>query len=107
MKRTQSPTVAIVKVCLLALSQVTAARFCLAQPDPNWLDHDRRRPPPPEVTPAIPSTQEKAGKAPSDATVLFDGKDLSQWASMDGSPTAWIVKDGYMECVKGSGYART
>jgi hypothetical protein len=26
---------------------------------------------------------------------------------MDGSPTRWILRDGYMECVKGSGYART
>src|SRR5689334_14948075 len=78
-----------------------------AQPDPNWLDHDRARPLPAVITPAVPSTQDQVGKAPSDATVLFDGKDLSQWASMDGSPTKWIVKDGYMECVKGSGYVRT
>lgn len=74
---------------------------CLAQPDPNWIDHDRNRPMPPVITPAQP------GKAPSDAVVLFDGKDLSHWVSMDGSPTKWIVKDGYMECVKGSGYIRT
>src|SRR5262249_9551020 len=38
---------------------------------------------------------------------LFDGKDLSQWVSLDGSPTKWISRDGYMECVKGSGYIRT
>ena len=80
---------------------------CFAQPDPNWLDHDRNRPQPPLVTPATASTQEQAGKPPSDATVLFDGKDLSQWSSMDGSPTKWITRDGYMECVKGSGYIRT
>jgi hypothetical protein len=78
-----------------------------AQPDPNWLDHDRNRPQPPVVTPVSASTQEQPGKPPSDATVLFDGKDLSQWASMDGSPTKWITRDGYMECVKGSGYIRT
>jgi 3-keto-disaccharide hydrolase len=77
------------------------------QPDPNWLDHDRSRPQPPAVTPATPGTPEQAGKAPSDAVVLFDGKDLSQWSSMDGSPTKWITRDGYMECVKGSGYVRT
>lgn len=73
----------------------------LAQPDPNWLDHDRARPQPPVVTPG------EAGKPPSDATVLFDGKDLSSWVSMDGTPTKWISRDGYMECVKGSGYVRT
>ena len=78
-----------------------------AQPDPDWLPHDRNRPQPTVIEPATPSTQEQVGKAPSDATVLFDGKDLSPWASMDGTPTQWIVKDGYMECVKGSGYIRT
>src|SRR5271169_1314298 len=59
------------------------------QPDPNWLDHDRDRPQPAVVTPATPSTQTQPGEAPSDAIVLFDGKDLSQWSSMDGSPTKW------------------
>lgn len=80
---------------------------CLAQPDPNWLAHDRTRPLPPAIEPGTASTQEQVGKAPSDAVVLFDGKDLSPWVSLDGSPTKWIVKDGYMECVRGSGYVRT
>src|SRR5262249_28680718 len=79
----------------------------LEHPDPRWVDHDRRRPQPPVVTGAVPSTAQSAGKAPSDAVALFDGKDLSQWASMDGTPTKWIANDGYMECVKGSGYVRT
>src|ERR1043166_319609 len=95
------------KPALTVLTVTTFASLCLAQPDPNWLDHDRDRPLPPVVTPAVPSTQDQVGKAPSDATVLFDGKDLSQWASMDGSPTKWIVKDGVLECVRGSGYVRT
>ncbi len=94
---------ALTAVLVSVLSQTN----CSAQPDPNWLAHDRNRPLPPVVTPATPSTQTQAGKAPSDAVVLFDGKDLSQWVSMDGSPTKWIVRDGYMECVKGSGYIRT
>jgi hypothetical protein len=86
---------------------MAAVMQCGAQPDPNWLDHDRARPQPPVVTGATASTQEQPGQAPSDAVVLFDGKDLSQWASMDGTPTRWIVRDGYMECVRGSGYVRT
>jgi 3-keto-disaccharide hydrolase len=90
----------------IAISVLSGA-VCLAQPDPNWLDHDRNRPQPPVVQPATASTQEQPGKPPSDATMLFDGKNLSQWCSMDGSPTKWIVRDGYMECVKGSGYIRT
>ncbi len=78
-----------------------------AAPDPNWLDHDRDRPQPPVVTPGEPAARDRAGTPPSDAIVLFDGKDLSSWVSMDGTATKWISRDGYMECVKGSGYVRT
>ena len=92
---------------ILCAAELSVQTVCLGQPDPNWLDHDRARPLPPVVSPAAPSTPERAGKPPSDAVVLFDGKDLSQWVSMDGSPTKWITRDGYMECVKGSGYVRT
>ena len=38
---------------------------------------------------------------PADAVVLFDGKDLSNWAYVDsGKPAEWKVENGYME-VKG------
>jgi len=95
------------KLLWLCAAQLAHQHLCYAQPDPNWLDHDRGRPLPPAITPATSSSQEAAGKPPSDAVVLFDGKDLSQWVSMDGTPTKWITRDGYMECVKGSGYVRT
>ncbi len=100
-------TVTLLKFLALAVLPLSSATNCLAQPDPNWLDHDRDRPSPPVITPATASTQEQSGQPPSDATVLFGGQDLSQWVSMDGSPTKWITRDGYMECVKGSGYVRT
>jgi hypothetical protein len=80
---------------------------CAAAMDPNYIGHDRTRPQPPVIDPGVASTQDQAGKAPSDAVVLFDGTDVSKWASMDGTPTKWIARDGYMECVKGSGYIRT
>lgn len=80
---------------------------CLAQPDPSWKIHDTSRPRPPVIEPGTPSTPEQPGKPPSDATVLFNGKDASQWCSMDGSAPKWIVRDGGFECVKGSGYVRT
>jgi hypothetical protein len=78
-----------------------------AQPDPAWLAHDRERPQPPVVDPGQPSTPADPGKPPSDAIVLFDGKDLSAWAAMDGVPTRWVVREGYMECAPNSGYIRT
>jgi hypothetical protein len=101
------PMIGLSGLLWLFALQVTWSERCLAQPDPNWRDHDRDRPLPAVVAPATSSTQEMPGKAPSDATVLFDGNGLSRWVSMDGSPTKWIERDGYMECVKGSGYVRT
>ncbi|MEP6904339.1 MAG: DUF1080 domain-containing protein [Actinomycetota bacterium] len=35
-------------------------------------------------------------KPPSDAIILFNGTDLSEWQNVDGSPTKWVVKDGVM-----------
>jgi hypothetical protein len=86
---------------------LAAAMPMRAAPDPNWVWHDRDRPQPAVVEPGTFSSQEEPGRPPSDAIVLFDGKDLSQWVAMDGSPTKWIVRNGVMECVPGSGYART
>jgi hypothetical protein len=100
-----TPRHSVALAALLVFGALSQAGF--AQPDPNWLDHDRDRPQPAVVTPATSSTEEQPGQPPSDATVLFDGKDISQWVSMDGTPTKWITRDGYMECVKGSGYVRT
>ncbi len=68
----------------------------------RWLIHDVNRPAPPVVTPGTLSTE-----APSDAIVLFDGIDLSEWMDPNGNPTKWVMGDGYMECVKGSGYIQS
>jgi hypothetical protein len=76
-----------------------------------WAIHDRNRPQPAVVTPAGVSTQEKPGKPPSDAVVLFDGtpESLAKWEADKNppEPTKWIVKDGALECVPKSGYIRT
>jgi hypothetical protein len=40
---------------------------------------------------------------PSDATVLFDGKDLSAWRSINGGDAKWKLKDGYVEVAPGTG----
>jgi len=63
----------------------------------QWKVHDMDRPAPEVVTPGADSSQ-----APSDAIVLFDGTDLSQW-----QPTKWVIRDGVMESVKGAGYIKT
>lgn len=67
-----------------------------------------KQPPPPVVTPGTCSTQDQPGTAPSDAVVLFDGKDLENWTSTSqGKPTKWVVKDGAMMPTPGSGMIRS
>jgi hypothetical protein len=41
------------------------------------------------------------GEVPSDAVVLFDGKNLSEWVHTDGTPASWVVSDGTMTVAKG------
>ncbi len=41
-------------------------------------------------------------KPPSDAIVLFDGKDLSQWVCEDGTDAKWKVENGAMTVVRGA-----
>ncbi len=44
---------------------------------------------------------------PSDAIVLFDGKNTSSWEGQDGGPVKWKVADGSMTVVGGTGIIRT
>jgi hypothetical protein len=70
----------------------------------KWKVHDTERPMPPVVDPG------PAGEpvpAPSDAIVLFDGKNLSKWTDGKGQPARWKVKNGYMEVVAKTGAIRT
>ncbi len=76
-------------------------------PTGRWMVHDENRPAPPIITPGACDAQVPPVKAPSDAIILFDGRDLSNWSSEKGEPSKWIVRDGYMESVKGAGYVRT
>jgi hypothetical protein len=79
----------------------------LAKPKFQRASHDRTQPDPVVVVPGQVSTENQVGTAPSDATVLFNGTDLSAWVAVDGSPAKWQVKDGAMECQPQSGYLRT
>src|SRR5260370_3357475 len=58
----------------------------------QWTIHDRNRLHPPVITPGHASTQAQPGRPPSDAIVLFNGKDLSGWEQLSGGPATW--KDG-------------
>src|ERR1700682_5595879 len=83
------------------------AQLSIAQVDPRWKPNDPDRPLPPVIEPGTPSTQDRPGRPPSDAIVLFDGKDLSQWAGEDGQAAKWKVGDGYIEVVPHSGKVHT
>lgn len=43
------------------------------------------------------------GKAPSDATILFDGSDVAHWTHKDGRAAEWKVEDGILICQSGTG----
>ena len=88
-----------------AMAAMGAASF--GQAPVQWKPHDMDRPVPVVVDPGTPSTELKAGRAPSDATVLFDGKDLSKWQHKDGSPAKWKVGGRYFETVPKTGYIYT
>jgi hypothetical protein len=45
--------------------------------------------------------------APSDALVLFDGKDLAAWESVKGGPALWKVHDGVFTVDKQTGDIQT
>jgi hypothetical protein len=71
-------------------------------PDGKWRVHDISRPHPRMVSPGA-----KPGDPPSDAIVLFGGKDLSKWLDSGKSGQAgaaqWKVENGYIEVVPGTG----
>lgn len=62
-------------------------------PGQSWKVHDIARPRPAAVTPGA-----RPGDPPSDAVVLFDGRDLSAW-----NHSRWKVENGYVECVGRTG----
>src|SRR5205814_1624544 len=55
------------------------------------------------ITPGTDSSPQQAGAAPSDATYLFDGRDVSGWKGKDGGPAQWKVENGYLEVTPGTG----
>jgi hypothetical protein len=92
----------LVVVSLVALAVLLPAGFAVAQSDAEraaltevW------SPVPPVVTPG-------AGTAPpSDAIVLFDGTDLSQWQDLKGGPPRWTVAEGAVTVAPKAGDIRT
>ena len=55
------------------------------------------QPVPPVVTSGL------NGAPPSDALILFDGRDLGELRSVDGGAVPWVVRDGTLTVLGGSG----
>ena len=72
-----------------------------AQPSRQWPIHSPDRPHPPVIKP--PASPQQPVAAPSDATALLDGANLSRWQKDGGGPAEWKVENGYVEVVPGAG----
>lgn len=85
---------------VLASCQFFAA---YAQEKPKPADTEFYTPVPPVVTPGSTSSS-----APSDAIILFDGKNLNEWVSVkDNGPAKWIVNNGVFTVDKSTGNIET
>ncbi|MDB6016743.1 MAG: hypothetical protein JWR19_1232 [Pedosphaera sp.] len=84
---------------LAALVMVATGICCFVRPT---LAAEGQELPPPKDEPKVV----EPGPPPADAIVLFDGKDLSKWASDKGGEAKWVVQDGAMTVTK-TGYIHT
>src|SRR5262245_44206783 len=89
----QNIPVTIMKPCSLGTSVILTA-FILGVFGTCLLVRADEAPEPAVVDPGPP------GGVPSDAIILFDGKDLSKWKGQSGGEAKWKVQDGYMEVTK-------
>ena len=104
------------KISTLIITLPLAATALLAEEGEStsdagrWSKEKMQSHRPAVVTPPGFSSDDQAGNAPSDAVVFFDGTDLSKWKGgkkKDGKTVSWLVKDGYMEVVRGTGQIET
>jgi len=91
----------LVSAAVLALTASLLAQTPEAKPKPE--DTEIWSPVPAVVTPGA-----TFANAPSDAIVLFDGKNLDEWVSVrDKTPAKWTVANGVMTVSKGEGSIET
>jgi hypothetical protein len=100
-------TVFALSTALVAQSSASATAQSPSQtapsPGPKPADTEVWKPEPKIVTPGA-----TCGAPPSDAIILFDGKNLEEWVSAkDKSPAQWTVADGVMTVAKSAGNIET
>jgi len=93
------------KIIYRLFALATGLSFILActaqQPEGDPAATEIWEPEPPIVTSGT------GADAPSDAVVLFDGSDLSHWQHDDGSDAKWMLADGAVTVVAGTGTIET
>jgi hypothetical protein len=88
---------------LVAFAALIAVAAPLLAQQPKPEDTEVWEPVPKVVTPGG-----SCGASPSDAIVLFDGKNLDEWVSnKDKSPAKWVVADGVLTVSKTEGNIET
>ncbi len=98
-------------ICLLIIALITSDMLTAQEeyPEPGKMKPDMSEfwlPQPEVVTPGSVSCDDPV-PAPSDAVILFDGKDLSAWKSSSKGEAKWIVSDGVFTVKKGTGDIET
>lgn len=84
-------------------AQAPTAAASQTPPKGNPKDTEVWEPVPPVVTPGATNSE-----PPSDAIILFDGKNLDQWVAVkDKSAAGWKVENGVMTVVKSAGNIET
>jgi len=98
-----------VVVSIITLFAFAAIMFAQQQQQrpPSWDPRSTEwyTPEPPKVQPG-----NAPGQPPSDAIILFDGKDLSKWESTNRDhqgPAPWKIENGILYVVDGTGGIRT
>ena len=87
-------------------SQQPSTSVNLASADPNKMTKEMTAIWEPEVKITQPGAEDH--EAPSDAVILFHGTEVnSEWTDHKGNPPGWIIMDGALICVKGSGSIKT
>lgn len=95
----KAPATVFAVLCVCATASAAAAQTTKPRPE----DTEVYKPVPAVVTPGRTDLA-----APSDAVVLFDGHDESQWVTVqDHAPADWDVKDGLLTVNKHAGNIET